>query len=104
MPNGESNFPPDVDEQRSSQPAPEVKWWGQSMTIWGAILTALSTVLPVLGPALGINLTADLVQQLGQDVVQLVQAFGGLAGTAMTIFGRMRATSLLERRPMRIKL
>jgi lysozyme family protein len=105
MPNGEANFPPDPEDNGANIPStPDAKWWGQSMTIWGAILTALSTVLPALGPVLGINLTADLVQRLGQDLVMLVQAVGGLIGTAMTIFGRMRATTLLERRPMRIKL
>ncbi len=105
MPNGEANFPPDPeDDGANTQSTPDAKWWGQSMTIWGAILTALSTVLPALGPVLGINLTADLVQRLGQDLVLLVQAVGGLVGTAMTIFGRVRATTLLERRPMRIKL
>jgi len=47
-------------------PAPtDSKWWGQSMTIWGAIITTLSTVLPVLGPALGIDITADLVREVG---------------------------------------
>jgi hypothetical protein len=74
------------------------------MTIWGALLTALSTVLPLLGPILGINLTVDLIDKLGQDIVLLIQAAGGLIGTIMTILGRMRATTLLERRPVKLKL
>lgn len=90
------------------QPVPaepaDGKWWGQSMTIWGALLTAMSTVLPLLGPILGLDLTPDLVQRLGQDVVVLVQALGGVIGTILTILGRMRATTLLERRPVRLKL
>lgn len=80
------------------------KWWGQSMTIWGALLTAMSTVLPLFGPILGINLTPDLVQRLGQDLVTLVQALGGIVGTILTILGRVRANTLLERRPLRLKL
>jgi hypothetical protein len=58
----------------------------------------------LLGPILGINLTVDLVEKLGHDIVLLVQAAGGLIGTIMTILGRMRATTLLERRPVKLKL
>ncbi len=61
---------------------------GQSITIWGAIITGLSTVLPALGPAFGIDITGDLVQQAGDGLVQTVQAIGGLIGTIMTIYGR----------------
>jgi uncharacterized protein (TIGR02594 family) len=102
MPDPQANFPngfPSVDSEGAG-----TKWWGQSMTIWGALLTALSTVLPLLGPILGINLTVDLVEKLGQDIVLLTQAAGGLIGTIMTILGRMRATTLLERRPVKLKL
>jgi len=87
-----------------TEPATEGKWWGQSMTIWGALLTAMSTVLPLLGPILGLDLTPELVQRLGQDIVILVQALGGVIGTVLTILGRVRATTLLERRPVRLKL
>jgi uncharacterized protein (TIGR02594 family) len=76
------------------------KWWAHSMTIWGAFITAASTVLPVLGPIIGIDITGDLVRQLGDQVVQVAQAIGGLVGLAMTIYGRTRATRTLERRPI----
>lgn len=99
MPDPQANFPNGIPSE-----GPDSKWWGQSMTIWGALLTALSTVLPLLGPILGMTLTVDLIEQLGQDVVLLVQAAGGLIGTIMTILGRMRATTLLERRPVKLKL
>lgn len=81
----------------------DAKWWGQSVTIWGAIITALSTVLPALGPALGIDITADLVHQLGEQVMQTVQAIGGLIGTILTIYGRARATQPLAQRQMTVK-
>jgi lysozyme family protein len=74
------------------------KWWGSSMTIWGVIVTGLSTVLPVIGPLFGLNVTADLVQQLGDQIVLVAQAVGGLVGTIMAIYGRARATTSLERR------
>jgi hypothetical protein len=86
-------------------PAPtDSKWWGQSMTIWGAIITTLSTVLPVLGPALGIDVTADLVREVGAEVVQTVQAVGGLVGTILTIYGRARASQPLAQRAMSLKI
>ncbi len=80
------------------------KWWGQSMTIWGVMLTALSTVLPVVGPIVGLDLTADLIEQLGRDLVLLAQAAGGLVGTILTILGRVRASTALARLPVRLKL
>ena len=71
------------------------KWWGESITIWGAVITALSTVVPVLGPAIGLDLTPDLVRQTGEQLVSVVQAVGGLVGIVMTIYGRARATTVL---------
>lgn len=80
------------------------KWWGQSITIWGAIITGLSTVLPALGPALGIDITGDLVRELGDHIVVTVQAVGGLVGTLMTIYGRVRASAPLAQRNVQLKL
>ena len=80
------------------------KWWAHSMTIWGAIITAASTVLPVLGPLIGLDITSDLVRELGEGVIDVVQAVGGLIGIAMTIVGRSRASSTLERRRVTLQL
>ncbi len=80
------------------------KWWAHSMTIWGAIITAASTVLPVLGPLIGLDITSDLVRELGDGVVAVVQAVGGLIGIAMTVVGRSRASSTLERRRVTLQL
>src|SRR5690606_3311113 len=74
------------------------EWWGHSMTIWGAISTAASTVLPTIGPLFGIDITPDLVQEFGDQVILVVQAIGGLIGIIMTIYGRTRATASLERK------
>lgn len=82
---------------------PPTKWWGQSLTIWGAIVTGLSTVLPVLGPVIGVDITSDLVREAGERIVETTQAVGGLIGLAMTIYGRMRATQPLNRRNMTVK-
>jgi hypothetical protein len=64
----------------------------------------LSTVLPALGPAFGIDITGDLVREAGAGIVQTVQAVGGLIGTLMTIYGRVRATKPLAQRSMQVKL
>jgi uncharacterized protein (TIGR02594 family) len=82
----------------------DTKWWGHSMTVWGVIITSLSTVLPTVGPLFGLNVTADLVHQLGNQVVQAAQALGGVVGTVLTIYGRMRATTSLERRQITLNM
>ncbi len=68
------------------------KWWGHSVTIWGTIVTILSTVVPALAPVTGIDVSGDLVQNAGEQVVDTVQTVGTLIGTLMTIYGRLRAT------------
>ena len=86
------------------EPTPPPKWWVASRTIWGTFITALATVLPALGPLLGFTIPAELIHQLGEQVLLLVQALVGLAGTILTIYGRMRATTPLERRRVSLKL
>jgi hypothetical protein len=86
------------------QLAAPAKWWGSSLTIWGAVVTALSAVLPAVGPLIGLNVPAELVQQLGDQVVVVAQAVCGLAGTILTIYGRARATTTLERRQVTLTM
>lgn len=74
---------------------PGNKWWGHSMTIWGTIVTILSTVVPALAPVTGVDVSGDLVQDAGTQVVDAMQAVGALIGTLMTIYGRLRATGPL---------
>jgi uncharacterized protein (TIGR02594 family) len=80
------------------------KWWGNSVTIWGALISGLSVVLPALGPVLGLDLTTDLVQQLGEQVATAFQALAALFGTLMAIYGRVRARQPIERRIVNLKL
>lgn len=82
----------------------EPKWWGHSLTIWGAIITTLSTVLPAIGPLIGLDVTAELVRQLGAAIAQAVEAIGGVVGIVLTIFGRIRAVQPLTRRPVSLKV
>ncbi len=98
-----------ADAPQSSQPganAPEkpAKWWGESLTIWGALLTAITTVVPTLFSAFGIDISADLLQQLGTQAGSAVQAVAGLIGTVLTIYGRIRATTALQRRVVNLHL
>lgn len=92
----EPKEPPMANAPVPAPTAPDTKWWGHSMTVWGVIMTTLSAVLPTIGPILGLNITADLVQQLGDQLVAVVQAIGALVGTLLTIYGRMRATGPLS--------
>lgn len=80
------------------------KWWGSSMTIWGALTTGLAALLPALGPLFGLDLTADLVAQLGSQSLAALQAIVALAGTFLTITGRTRAILPLTRRAFNVRL
>ena len=44
------------------------------------------------------------VRMIAAGIVQTVQAVGGLVGTLMTIYGRVRATKPLAQRSMQVKL
>ncbi|WP_072387551.1 TIGR02594 family protein [Hyphomicrobium sp. CS1BSMeth3] len=82
----------------------ETKSWWQSMTIWGTVLTAITTVLPLVGVVLGISITPELAEEIGQNIILVIQAAGGLIGTLMALFGRTRATALLQVRSSRTSL
>jgi uncharacterized protein (TIGR02594 family) len=106
LPSQPKEKPMSTETDSTAQPATDSdpKWWAHSMTIWGVIVTTLSTVLPAIGPALGLNITADLIQQLGDNVVVFGQALGGLVGTVLAIYGRVRASAPLQRRQVTLNL
>jgi uncharacterized protein (TIGR02594 family) len=74
------------------------KWWAQSKTLWGTLITAAATVLPLLAPAIGVSLPADVIQTFGDQAVSAIQAVTGLFGTALAIYGRFTASSVLSLR------
>lgn len=80
------------------------KWWGESLTVWGTIVTALSTILPIIGPFIGLDISAELIQQFGETVAKLIQIIGGVTGTSMALYGRARASTKLTRRSMEMKV
>lgn len=73
------------------------KWWGSSLTIQGAFLSAASAALPLLGRIAGLDLDSESARQLGDQTVAVVQAVGGLAGMLMSITGRLRASTRISR-------
>ncbi|MEQ1716461.1 MAG: TIGR02594 family protein [Hyphomicrobium sp.] len=83
--------------------APAGKWWGQSKTVWGALITAAATVLPVFGPLIGIELSGEVVRQAGEQTINVVQAAAGLFGTMLTIYGRLRADGPLTRKDVTVR-
>ena len=91
---------PPMPDSAEANPAPTTdgKWWGSSLTIWGALVTAVSTVAPAILSAFGIDVPGALINQLGADLAVAAQAIGGLVGTIMTIAGRARASAPLSRR------
>lgn len=79
------------------------KWWGESLTIWGTIVTALATILPIIAPFIGFDITSEMVAQFGSTIAQLIQIIGGLTGTTMAFYGRTRANSRLTRRDISLR-
>lgn len=94
----------DTDMTETTAMTGEPKWWGHSLTVWGAIVTAMAAILPALGPLLGIEITGDMVRQLGTDVGAIAQAIAGVIGTLMTLAGRARAVQPLMRRDVRMRV
>lgn len=103
-PHSTSSHPPEK-EQRPMSTTPSStsagspssgKWWGHSITIWGVAVTTLTAVLPLVARAFGVDLPAQLVQDLGAQLTAFVQAFAGLAGVIITVIGRVRATQPLN--------
>ena len=101
MPDTNTSTPTSAQQSGAKLPT---KWWGESLTIWGTLITTVSTVAPTLLKVFGIDLPADVLQSFGAQVVTAAQAIGGLAGTTMTILGRLRATTSLERRSVSLYL
>jgi len=100
----DTSLMPDSQKPTIATPEPDTKWWGNSLTIWGALMTAISTVAPAILSVFGLDVPSALIEQLGRDFVAVVQAVGGLVGTIMTVVGRSRAAVPLTRKPVSIRL
>ena len=80
------------------------KWWGHSKTVWGTLITAAMTVLPVIGPLIGLNLPAEVIQQIGEQALVAVQALGGLFGVVLALYGRAQASQPIVRRDVKVRV
>ncbi|MBX9924848.1 MAG: TIGR02594 family protein [Hyphomicrobiaceae bacterium] len=80
------------------------KWWGNSTTIWGALITGLAAVLPAIAPAVGLDIPREAVTESAEQIGAIVQAATGLAGTIITILGRIRATRPIARREIKLMI
>lgn len=67
----------------------DTKWIAKSKTLWGAVIAAL----PVLGPAVGLDLSPDDVVAIGDSGVGLIDAAAGAVGFALVIWGRVSAST-----------
>jgi lysozyme family protein len=94
----------DLTEEETNMNQAEPKWWGNSLTIWGTIITALSTVLPVVGQLMGLDVSSEIIQNFGDQVSHVLQGVGGVLGTVMAVYGRLRATAPLQQRLLTIRL
>lgn len=92
------------DMEQETATTENAKWWAQSKTIWGAIITAVASVVPLLGPLIGVELPAETVTQAGNETLAAVQAVTALIGTLLTIFGRLKAQGPLTRRSVSVRL
>lgn len=67
------------------------KWVGKSLTIWGVMVLVFSNVLPlffdVANPA--------EYEFIGPEGASIIEKIGGVAGSIMALWGRIRATKLV---------
>ena len=80
------------------------KWWGSSLTLWGVLITAFTAVMPALAPLFGLEISAELAEGIGRELTNLAQGGGGLLGTAIAIYGRLRARGPLIRKRLAMTL
>lgn len=73
----------------------DAKHWTKSLTLWGAFVTTMATVLPIFGPLFGLSVSADMVRELGDQGLKVLQALATFFGVAMTVLGRLRASHRL---------
>lgn len=88
----------------ASSSAPDPKWWGNSMTIWGTLITAVATVAPIVGPIVGIDISPEAVRQIGGQSADVARGLAGLVGTLMALYGRARAVQPLVRRDFSLRV
>lgn len=92
------------DQTTTNISAADPKWWGNSSTIWGAVVTGMAAVLPALAPAFGVSITPDTINTGADQIGAIIQAAVGLAGTIAAIRGRVVATRPLSQKLVSLKI
>ena len=64
-----------------------VKQLLNSKTIWGAIVSVAS----VAGMLFGVDISQELILELQSSLIGVTSSVGALVGTALTIWGRIKA-------------
>lgn len=77
----------------------EEKWIVWSRTAWGAVIMFVTAVLPVVGPVLGINLTAADLAGLGDSGTNLINAVGAFGGAVLTLVGILKRKTTVSITP-----
>ncbi len=96
--------PKDPTTMQTKPQLQKTKWWGTSITLWGVLITALTAVLPALAPLFGLEISTELAEGIGRELTNLAQGGGGLLGTAIAIYGRLRARGPLIRKRLAMTL
>lgn len=105
LPAPEPQEPPPMSAEPTNTPNdPTPKWWIESMTMWGAAITAIAAYVPYIAFAMGWPITEEMVLLFGQAVTTAMQHAGIAVGLALTIIGRFRAKTRLVQGEVRFKL
>ena len=75
------------------------KWFLQSKTIWGGIIMFVVAMLPVIQGFLGVDVSADEVQQVGEAGGRLIENIAALFGLVLVVVGRAKADKNITIRP-----
>lgn len=65
------------------------KQWYQSKTVWGALVAVAASLLHAIG--------WDLTPDVQNDIADLAIAVSGIVGGALSIYGRIAASTVIGR-------
>ncbi|MGI9354837.1 MAG: hypothetical protein ACR2PF_06720 [Rhizobiaceae bacterium] len=75
------------------------KWGVWSLTMWGLLIAFVGSVVPVLGPYIGLDLSTTDVSDFDSAGRGLINALVTFFGLILAFIGRLRAKSALTLLP-----
>lgn len=69
---------------------PKSKIFTKSVTIWGAIITAVTAVVPAVTTLFGFDVSPADIMALGEAGTKIINGIGSFVGLVMVIYGRLR--------------